>query len=147
MLRVFQDSLPHRLTTALKFLFAQAQDALKHAYEVQQQIFKALDSAAQNNPKVTGPGATGFAALHKTWYQRFFAAFNDNLQTFYQAKVDKEITNWTGGSQAYGLYKSLQRNKIVSGRFLPRSCSPVSIRESFCITNDRNRRRPKRQVE
>jgi hypothetical protein len=107
----------------LKFL-AQAQDALKHAYEVQQQIFKALDSATQNNPKVTGPGATGFAALHKTWYQRFFAAFNDNLQTFYQAKVDKEITDWTGGSQAYGLYKSLQRNKIVSGKFLARSCPP-----------------------
>ncbi|GFF87212.1 chitotriosidase-1 [Aspergillus udagawae] len=99
---------------SIKILFAQAQDALKHAYEVQQQIFKALDSAAQNNPKVSGPGATSFAALHKTWYQRFFEAFNDNLQTFYQAKVDKEITNWTGGSQAYGLYKSLQRNKIVS---------------------------------
>jgi hypothetical protein len=66
---------------------------------------------------VTGPGSTSFALLHKTWYQRFFEEFNDNLQAFYQAKVDKEITLWTGGSGAYGLYKSLQRNKVVQSEF------------------------------
>jgi len=66
---------------------------------------------------VAGPGSTNFALLHKTWYQRFFEEFNDNLQAFYQAKVDKEITLWTGGSGAYGLYKSLQRNKMIQSEF------------------------------
>lgn len=85
---------------------------------MQQQIFKALDSAAQTNTKVTGPGAgISFTSLHKTWYERFFEEMNDNLQTFIQAKVDKEVTLWTGGSGAYGLYKSAQRNAVVASKF------------------------------
>jgi len=105
------ESFP-RLTRA-----TQAQEALKHGYEAQQKVFKALDTAAQNNPKITGPGgSTGFALLHKTWYERYFEEFADNIQTFYKAKLDKEITSWAGGSGAYGLYQSIQRNKISKSK-------------------------------
>ncbi|KAF7505728.1 hypothetical protein GJ744_000494 [Endocarpon pusillum] len=69
---------------------AEAQAALKHGYDTQQ------------------------AGLHKEWYSRFFYEVNANLQIFYQAKVQSEITNWAGGSQAYAAYKAVQRNKIVS---------------------------------
>ncbi|KAF2154797.1 glycoside hydrolase family 18 protein [Myriangium duriaei CBS 260.36] len=89
-----------------------AQASLEHAYKVQQQVFKALDQAALVNSNIVGPG-TGFASLHKTWYQRFFEEVSENIQLFIEAKYQAEITNWSGGSKAYGAFKAVQRNKIV----------------------------------
>lgn len=91
----------------------EAQASLKHGYEVQQKIWKALDGST----KVTRPGtSTTLASLHKTWYQRYFEEFDNNLQAFVKAKIDKEATAWAGGSGAYGLYKSVQRNKITQSK-------------------------------
>ena len=93
----------------------QGQSALKHGYDSQQAVFKALDQAIAQNVALTGPG-TGLQGLHKEWYERFFYAVNGNMKVFYQAKLQAEIANWSGGNKAYAAFKAVQRQKIVSGK-------------------------------
>ncbi|XWW92081.1 hypothetical protein V2A60_000003 [Cordyceps javanica] len=84
-----------------------AQAALEYAYKAQQKIFAAMDTS----PKIKGPGVS-LQSLHKTWYERYFEAFNDNIQAFYQAKLEQELAAWQQVPQPYALYTALQRNKV-----------------------------------
>jgi hypothetical protein len=49
------------------------------------------------------------------------------MKVFYNAKLQAEITNWTGGNKAYAAFKAVQRQKIVSGKL------STSVLYIFCV--------------